>query len=374
MTLHFFRGAQFSCAVFFWMLGVNAGAATLQSADLVKAKKEAESRGYIFFANREEIVAKAKEEGQVRVLSNMDPDNIQALRRAFTKQYPFIEVRAERIAGVEGGQRFLLELQAGRTNWDVFEIAMELYQDYLPQLKKFDILGMARPGVLQLPTEIIDPANRNVLSLASTIYGVSYNKNLIAPERVPNRWEDFLKPEFKGRKFMVEIRPTGMATLAAGVGEEWMLDYARKLKEQDPVWVRGVSRAITAITTGEQSMLHLSYHHSCVRAKRKDVSKSLECKLIEPVPVRTQEMTAIAHSSPYSHAALLWLEFQVSLAAQAIIESIEPKTSVFVPGSEAGKAVQGKKLALNSWQTLQTSTKWEKSALNAFGLPQAILK
>ena len=97
-------------------------------------------------------------------------------------------------------------------------------------------------------------------------------------------------------------------------------------------------------------------------------------QLIEPVPVRTQEMTAIAQSSPYSHSALLWLEFQISPAAQAIIESIEPKTSVFVPGSEAGKAVQGKKLAVNSWETLRTSTKWEKNALNAFGLPQAVLK
>jgi ABC-type thiamine transport system substrate-binding protein len=173
---------------------------------------------------------------------------------------------------------------------------------------------------------------------------------------------------------MVEVRPTGMATLAAGLGEDWMLDYARKIKDQDPVWVRGISRAIIAITTGEQSMLHLSYYHSCIRAKRKDVSKSLECKLIEPVPVRTQEMTTIAQVSPYSHAALLWLEFQISPAAQTIIESLEPKTSVFVPGSEAARVTQGKKLAVNSWDTLPNSNKWEKNALNAFGLPQATLK
>jgi ABC-type Fe3+ transport system substrate-binding protein len=352
----------------------SVGAASAPSAELAKAKKEADSRGYVFYTSKDEIVAKAKEEGRVRVLSNMDPDNIESLRKAFMKQYPFIDARAERIAGVDGGQRFALELQAGRSNWDVFEVAQELYQDFLPQLKKFDILGMAKQGVLQIPGEIIDPTNRNVVSLASTIYSLSYNKNLVAPDKVPNRWEDFLRPEFKGRKFMVEIRPTGMATLAAGLGEEWMLDYARKLKDQDPVWVRGISRAITAITTGEQAMLHLSYYHSCIRAKRKDVSKALECKLIEPVPVRTQEMTAIAVVSPYSHAALLWLEFQISPAAQAIIESLEPKTSVFVPGSEAAKVTQGKKLAVNSWDTLSNSNKWEKNALSAFGLPQATLK
>jgi ABC-type Fe3+ transport system substrate-binding protein len=361
-------------ALALWLFAGIAGMALAQGTDLLNTKKEAEARGFAFYASRDEIIAKAKEEGRVRVLSNMDPENIEALRKAFMKQYPFIDARAERIAGVEGGQRFALELQAGRSNWDVFEVAQELYQDFLPQLKKFDILGMAKQGVLQIPGEIIDPTNRNVVSLATTIYSLSYNKNLVAPERVPNRWEDFLRPEFKGRKFMVEIRPTGMATLAAGLGEEWMLDYARKLKDQDPVWVRGVSRAITAITTGEQAMLHLSYYHSCIRAKRKDVSKALECKLIEPVPVRTQEMTAVAQVSPYSHAALLWLEFQISPAAQAIIESREPKTSVFVPGSEAARVTKGKKLAVNSWDTLPNSNKWEKNALNAFGLPRANMK
>jgi ABC-type Fe3+ transport system substrate-binding protein len=374
MKVKFMTAGLVFCAVALGMLADSAGAGTAPGAELAKARKEAESRGYLFYANRDEIVAKAKEEGRVRVLSNMDPDNIEALRKAFMKQYPFIDVRAERIAGVEGGQRFALELQAGRSNWDVFEVAQELYQDFLPHLKKFDILGMAKQRVLQVPGEIIDPTNRNVISLASTIYNLAYNKNLVAPERVPNRWEDFLRPEFKGRKFMVEIRPTGMATLAAGLGEEWMLDYARKIKDQDPVWVRGISRATTAITTGEQSMLHLSYYHSCIRAKRKDISKSLECKLIEPVPVRTQEMTAIAQASPNAHAGLLWLEFQTAPAAQTIIESLEPKTSVFVPGSEAANVTRGKKLALNSWDTLPNSNKWEKNALNAFGLPRATFK
>ena len=372
MKVKFMTAGLVFCAL--GMLADSAGAAAAPSAELAKAKKETESRGYVFYANRDEILAKAKEEGRVRVLSNMDPENIEALRKAFMKQYPLIDARAERISGVDGGQRFALELQAGRSNWDVFEVAQELYQDFLPQLKKFDILGMAKQGVLQIPGEIIDPTNRNVISLASTIYSLSYNKNLVAPERVPNRWEDFLRPEFKGLKFMVEVRPTGMATLAAGLGEEWMLDYARKLKDQDPVWARGISRAIVAITTGEQSMLHLSYYHSCIRAKRKDISKSLECKLIEPVPVRTQEMTTIAQASPYSHAGLLWLEFQISPAAQTIIESLEPKTSVFVPGSEAARVTQGRKLAVNSWDTLPNSNKWEKNALIAFGLPQAMLK
>lgn len=359
-----------------WTATANIVAGTLPDAGLIKAKKEAESGGSIFLTNREEIVAKARKEGRLRVLSSLDPETFRALSKAFTKQYPFIDLHIEELKGTDAPQRFLLELQGrGGTNWDVFDVAPEFYQDFIPHVKKFDVLGMARQGVLPIPANIIDPRYRNVVSIASSIFGIAYNKNLIAAERVPNAWEDFLKPEFKGRKFMVDIRPQGFAALAAGLGEEWAMDYAQRIKGQDPIWVRGQSRALAAMTAGEQSMLHLVYYHSCMRARRKDSSRSLECKVIEPVPARIQEMTAIGDKAPNPHASLLWVEFQISTTGQRIIDEFEPlKSSVYVPGSELAKVTQGKKMSVNNWETFHNSAKWEQMAIKAFGFPQAGLK
>ena len=70
MKVKFMTAGLVFCAL--GMLADSAGAAAAPSAELAKAKKEAESRGYVFYANRDEIVAKAKAEGRVRVLSNMD--------------------------------------------------------------------------------------------------------------------------------------------------------------------------------------------------------------------------------------------------------------------------------------------------------------
>ena len=341
------------------------------SADAIVTKKQ----GYLFLARHDEIVAKAKEEGKLRVLSSYDRDTFQALRKAFVQQYPFIDLTVQRSEGVEGFQRFLLELQATkRSNWDVVEVATELYKEFLPHAKKLDIFAMAKQGILQIPAEIVDPVNRNIVSLASTIHCVAYNKNLIAQEKVPNSWEDFLKPEFKGRKFMTEVRPLGFTPMAAARGEEWTVNYARKIKDQEPIWVRGTSRGLMAVMTGEQMMYHLPYYHSCIREKRKDVSKSMECKIIEPVPIRIQEMTGIVEASPYAHAALLWMEFQISPAGQAIIETVEPKSSPYIPGSEAAKVTQGKKLWANNWETFQNSAKWQQMVVEAFGFPQPSLK
>jgi hypothetical protein len=41
---------------------------------------------------------------------------------------------------------------------------------------------------------------------------------------------------------------------AAGLGQDWVIAYARKIKEQNPVWVRGTSRAVLTITTAEQTL------------------------------------------------------------------------------------------------------------------------
>ena len=72
-----------------WGIFVDSvGAASAPSAELAKAKKEADSRGYVFYTSKDEIIAKAKEEGRVRVLSNMDPDNIECAAQSFHEAVP----------------------------------------------------------------------------------------------------------------------------------------------------------------------------------------------------------------------------------------------------------------------------------------------
>ena len=103
-----------------------------------------------------------------------------------------------------------------------------------------------------------------------SICSIAYNKNRLAPNAVPDKWEDFLKPEFKGRKFIADIRPQCMASMMAGMGEEWVIKYARQIKEQQPVWLRGNARAMGALASGEQALHQMTFYNSCVEAAKKD--------------------------------------------------------------------------------------------------------
>jgi ABC-type Fe3+ transport system substrate-binding protein len=248
----------------------------------------------------------------------------------------------------------------------------EHYNDYLPYLKKLAIKMMAEKGVLGIPVKMVDPDNPFVVASGTVASAVAYNKNMIEAAAVPSAWDDFLRPEFKGRKFIVDIRPQGFAALAAGVGEKWVLDYARKLKDQNPVWTRGQTRALTAIINGEYSMHQMTNYHTCMRAAWRDPSEALACKVVEPVPVRIALPDAILESAPHPNAGLLWLEFLASPTGQKIVDEHEPlRSSLYSKDSEIEKITRGKKISINDFRTLKHAGRWMNMTFEAFGFPKA---
>jgi len=354
-----------------WFCRPVVEAATAGSA-VLEAKKSAESKGLLFLTSRDEVLAKAKQEGSLRVISSLDTESFKPMMETFSKKYPFIKLRMDEIGGPEAYQRFLLELKAGTVkDIDTSEASSEFYVENAAHAMKIDILGMAQQGVLGINPKMVDPENRSVVSVASSICGVAYNKNRIAAEAVPDKWEDFLKPEFKGRKFVADIRTQCMATLVVLMGEEWVVKYARQIKDQQPVWLRGNARAMGAIATGEQAIHQMTFYNSCMDAARKDVTKSLMCKIIEPAPVWLRENQFILKSAPHRHAALLFIEHMASREGQKIIDDYEPLKSSLYTDGEVARLIKGKKVSVNDHRTFHNTPNWMKLVVDAYGFPRA---
>src|SRR5262245_61580135 len=126
------------------------------NAALLKAKQDAETKGYIFETSHDEIVAKAKKEGRLKVITGLDPASHAPMMQSFKKKYPFIEsVEIHELDNTDASQRFLSELKAGRgREWDVAYLSTEVFSDYPPLAKKFDFLGMAEQAVLKIPPKM----------------------------------------------------------------------------------------------------------------------------------------------------------------------------------------------------------------------------
>ena len=354
-----------------WLTGPTAYSATASPA-LLKAKQQAEANGYLFFTSHNDIVGMAKKEGKLRVLASQYSDTLKAMVNAFGKKYPFIDVKAEEVAGTDTYQRMLLEMKAGLANWDVNYLGWDSYTQYLPYMKKVDILGMAEQGVLQIPPKMIDPVQRNIVALESNAGVVIYNSELISSEKVPNTLEDFLKPEFKGRKFALDVRSPAIPALVPFWGLEKVLDIARKLVAQEPIWYRGSTRAIMMVSMGEVWPVYGINYASVKRIQKKDVRarKVLQYEFIEPVPARLTEAQAILATAANPHAGLLWLEFEASPEGQKIIDQANIQASLLSPGSVLEQLTRGKKVSLVDWNHFQKTGDYSKKIIEAMGFPR----
>ena len=358
-----------------WPLVITSTALSATLSDsMLKAKQEAEARGYILPTSRAEIVANAKKEGKLRALSGLTSSALKPMVEAFKRKYPFIETYVEEIQGTDSYQRFLLELKSGRaTGWDSTYIPYDDYKAFLPHQMKFDILAMASLGVLNTHPKMVDPVSRNTVSANSVMHILAYNRKLLPDDKVPNLWEDFLKPEFKGRKIIADIRPTAIATLVPAWGMEKTLDFARKLAAQDVAWVRGGTRGIIATTAGEFSVCLGPYFSSVKRSQEKDPTGTLGYKIIEPVSLRyVSRIDAVLNKAEHPYAALLWLEFPTSPEGQKILDDQGPfQASVYTPGSVMEREIKGKKLSEGDWSLLARLDEYEAKIVEALGFPKA---
>ena len=343
------------------------------SAALVKAKQEAEAKGYIFVPSHDEIVSRAKQEGKLRAVVSLTEDPLKHMLAAFSKKYPFIETRAESVPTGEVYLRLLQELKAGLTKGvDVNDPISDYYNDYLPYQKKFDVLGMAEQKVLEIPVQMVDPINRNIVVIGSSIQVVVYNKKLTSAEKVPNTWEDFLKPEFRDRKFVLDIRPINISALVPAWGLEKALDFARKLAAQKPVWGRGHTALIIRVLAGEHAIAFGVNYDSYLRAKSKDKIDTLGYKLLEPVPARLNESWSVLNAAEHPYAGLLLLEFVASPEGQKILDEHGPyEGSLFVRGTVQEQAVRGKKLSLVDWNHYTNTQEYLTKVVEAYGFPRA---
>src|SRR5262245_31864833 len=345
------------------------------STDLLEAKKEAEAKGYIFFTTHDEIVDKAKREGKLKVSSGLNTPNFKPLINAFKQKYPFItDLQIEEIQGTDAYQRFILEIKSGQAKqWDITHMPLDFGKEYMPYLLKQDIFGMAKQGVLKIHPGMIHPVERNILSPTSAFSVITYNRKLISDDKVPAQWEDFLKPEFKGKKFVLDLRPFVVAGLVPAWGLERTLDFARKLAAQEPVWGRTVSRVNTAIAAGENS-LYLGSNFSAVKnSMSKDPTGSLNYKILEPVPTRIIDLASgILNTADHPHAALLFLEFLASPEGQEILDKYQPLgASVFTSGSVTEQVTRGKKLSVVDWDHFTKFQEYNEKIFAAYGLPKA---
>ena len=205
-----------------------------------------------FGRNLDEVVALARKEGKVLIGGGLADDESKMVLAPFMQKYPEIKVENTRLRTPEHKMKVLNELIGGRVEFDVLDISSEL----MDQFKKAGVLSGPfdwRAIFSSSPKDHFSPDGY----FAAGAYGlkpIAYNPEVVPRERIPKDWADCTDPYWKGR-FVVDTSAKYVVTLYPGWGEEKLITWARRIKENHPIWKRGMSEAITQLAAGEFHMI-----------------------------------------------------------------------------------------------------------------------
>ena len=342
-------------------------------APIASHAAERNAAGFLSYANHAELVKAAKaESGTLMVTFAQTQNAVDEVVKLFASTY------GVKAAGQEVGNadsRILLELKAGSHKSDIVHLEEELgLPTYYEHLYKVDLLGMAEKKILNMPVKMVNPKQPNVAALGSALAAVSYNSKALPPDLVPKTYEDLLNPKLKNSGLLwVDVsQASGLAALFVVWGKDKVIDYTTKLGEQRPVWTTGATRSITAMAAGEYAIGSLNHYHSLIRIREQRKAPHLQAALLEPVPVRLNNILAINGKTAMPATSTLFIEFVASAKVQEIFDREGPvKASVFTEGSLPNKLVEGKKIAFVGWDEVDEIEPLQKRIFESWKFPVA---
>jgi len=315
----------------------------------------------------EQIIAGAKKEGKISWGTNLVEDEVVKLNAAFQKEYPFVkEVKYSRLRGGEAEERMLSEMQAGTYPYDLVHIPEENTDRY----KKLGFLidRVDWKGLFNVDQRMIHPEGFGV-SVGNNPAGIIYSIRKVPKDHVPKKWSDCYDPYFKG-KVSVDVRPDHMISVWEGYGEEWTLDFAKKLKANNPRWIRGNSQATLLVAAGEILI-------SCP-ASRGSWYRQWVSKKNFPVGFVFPEGPIVGGIdlllSPMKGAGSLYTSILLTgwIASKGVTYLDTGRESLYHPGTKLGKDLKEKnrELKIQSWESTKTSAARQQKLLELWGFPQ----
>jgi ABC-type Fe3+ transport system substrate-binding protein len=316
----------------------------------------------------EQIIAGAKKEGKISWGTNLLEHEVEKLNKAFQKEYPFVkEVSYSRARGGEASERIISEMQAGQFPYDLIHIQEEDTDRYRDL--GFLIDPVDWKGVFKVDERMIHPAGFGV-SVGNNPAGIIYSLRKLPKDRVPKKWSDCYDPYFKG-KLSVDVRPDHMISVWAGYGEEWTLDFVKKLKANDPRWIRGNTQATLLVAAGEILISCPASRGSWYR--QASAKKNFPVGFVfpeGPILAGRDLLLSPMKGAANPHTAILLTGW---IASKGVTFLDTGRESLFHPGTKLGKELKEKnrEIKIQSWNSIETSAARQQKILGLWGFPKA---
>lgn len=312
------------------------------------------------------IVQGAKREGKLSWSTNLEEHEVREMHKVFQQEYPFIKINYKRIMGGEQRQRILSEMQAGLFPYDLMSIEDEAADEF--EKLNFLIDPVEWHKLFGMDARMVHPKGYAV-SVGNNPAGIYYNKKAVPKERVPKTWADCYNPYFMN-KLSVDVRPSHMVSVMYGYGQEWTLDYAKKLLANKPKWFRGNSLAVTMVASGEVILSCPASHGSYYRASLGKPDYPVGFVFPEgPIVASREILLSPMKGTANPNAAVLMTGWVASKGVKYLRTG---RDSLFHPESELGAQIKkmGRQLKVADWDTATRTEELMQKILQIWGFPK----
>jgi len=284
------------------------------------------------------LIEGAKKEGQLNWYTSMSVVDHTKFLELFNKKYPFIKVNVRRVGGERLVTIITTEHRAGKTLFDVV-----ISSGVAPSLIRSGIFAKyLSPEYAYFSAGTKDSEGYWADTYTNSL-ALSYNTRMVPKDKIPQRWEDLLALQWKGKKIAIDTEPYEWFDAVLRVmGKEKGYDFLKRFGEQELVVVRGNNLRAQQMAAGE-FQFGFSYAHQIDRMK-KDNAPVEWVKSEHIFTVNLLHPVFIAAKATNPNAARLFVDFSLSKEAQQLmvhlgrkassrtdVETDVPKTVRFVP-------------------------------------------
>jgi iron(III) transport system substrate-binding protein len=260
------------------------------------------------------LVEQAKKEGTVVLYTSLAPTESKPLADAFEKKYG-VKVELWRALSDKVLQRVIAEAQAKRNSVDV----VETNGPEMEAIAQEKILAEVHsPYLADLPQDGI-PAHRTWYPDRLNFFVVGYNTQKVRRGDIPQTYEGFLDPKWKGMIGLEATDSEWMAAIVRRMGDAKGMEFMRKLAAMKPDMRKGHVLFAQLIATGEVPVGLTMYQANIESLKKKGAP--IDYVPVQPVVARPQGI-GVAKAAPHPAAALLFVDFVLSPEGQKLYESM----------------------------------------------------
>jgi len=286
----------------------------------------------------EAVKAAAEKSGNVLWYDTLAQDQGDKILKAFMADYP--AMKGAKYLEIPSGQRVARvtqESRAGGPTADVDFMSAAGTVSYQSQGFLMDVDWKA----LGIRTSPDMTPNSYMVAVTAPMHGIYYNTKKVSEAEAPKSMDDLLDPKWKGRMGLWSRFGEQMTNYYTIWGEQKVLDYTKKLVQQQPKQFDSNFTIAQSVGAGELDVSYTTYHTTLPTTE-----KGAPVKFNPPDPVPVSPLFGyVLKYGQYHDGGKLLLHWLASPKGAQVYEDVSGRGNPFLPETKMAKMIGNAKTA-----------------------------